>query len=81
MQTFFNFFFCVFSAQTHIPKKTFRRPRFTSLDFPRLPQPRKQNDAGEQSQNRPDKQYRPPAFALLRLNDDSALYDCRIAQN
>ena len=78
---FFYFFFCVSSAYRHIPKKTFRRPRFPSLDFSLLLQPGKQNDAGQQSQNRPDQQYRPPAFALLRLNDDSALYDCRVTQN
>jgi len=75
---FLIFFFCVFSAQTHFWTKLVQRPRFPSLDFPRLPQPCEQNDAGEQSQNRPNKQYRPPAFALLRLNDDSALYDCRV---
>jgi hypothetical protein len=79
MQTFFNFFFCVFSAQTHFWTKLVQRPQFPSLDFPHLPQPSEQNDAGEQSQNRPDKQYRPPAFALLRLNYNGALYYCRIA--
>ena len=76
---FFYFFFCVSSAYGHFWTKLVHRPRFPSLDFPRLPQPSEQNDARQQSQNRPDKQYRPPAFALLRLNYNGALYDCCIA--
>jgi hypothetical protein len=81
MQTFFIFFSAFPARIGTFRKKTFRRPRFPSLDFSLLLQPGKQNDAGQQSQNRPDQQYRPPAFALLRLNDDSALYDCRVTQN
>ena len=80
IQTFFNFFFCVFSAQTHFWTKLVQRPQFPSLDFLPLPQTCEQNDAGQQSQNCPYKQDRPPAFALLWLLIHGALDNGRVTQ-